>query len=783
MLKNKRLIHSIITAACVMLMFVAPSYGQWKVYDGSILPSATTSGGDSLDFPKLSDNSPGADFTEKIVDDADIAGNKLLEYLQPNGKLRYRHNFSSTFTGTHFTIAARLKGTGDTATYDRICDIEWQNGNSGTRDELRISPIDSTIDLSKSGNKVKVNMDLNAWHIYRIQVMGDSSAVFIDEDTIPVVSAKTTSSASSMYFKFGDGSGDAIGGYIDWVICAEDTAATPQQMALPDTLTGQEWNGYAADVMPLDFSNDFSESNVDTNDTHTCKIMVDPDNANNNLLEMLIPDGPSGQKLMYKYNFADDCTAMTLVARVKSVEGYDRSTELDLQQGGFRERLYIKSDNTFELKESKIKGKLPNTGNWHIFRITKDADKVKVYVDEKPEPIAEATTTTTSTSKYFRFGDGNGSSSVGGLVDYVVWSTKGAFAPDELAIPEGYSNVYVDGDATLKELTVSAGTLVPDFDPLVTSYAVNYDYSQVSSTITAVPNSDRATVEGAGAYQDMPGTAVIKVTAEDSTVMEYTIHYPAVNDSTLAELAVSSGTLTPDFDPAVSSYTVELTADVDTVTITGKANSEFAKVSGLGDFTSLPGTDTITVTAFDGTINSYTIAFSYIPLSSDNTLKDLSVDVGTLDPAFSSEVFEYAVKVPQGTASINITATVNDTTATVSGDGAFSTIPGTATITVTAENGDTQDYTIAVDFEVGISSTENLVSVYPNPMNNQLNVNVTDYNTSTVIEIFNALGVVVQEIPVQQQNTTVDVSAYKSGIYLVQIKNLGSIISSKLVVK
>lgn len=765
----------------MLLIFTAPSFGQWKIYDGSILPTETSSGGDSLDFPKLSDNSPGTDFVELIMDDENIAGNKILQYLQPtpSAKLRYEHDFSSGFTGTSFTIVARLKGTGDNETYARVCDIEWRNGNSGTRDELRIIPADSTIELNKSGKRVKVNMNLNSWHIYRVEVMGDSSAVYVDEDTVAVLGAVTATTTSNKYFKFGDGSGDAVGGYVDWIIFAEDTAARPQDLAVPDTLTGLEWNVYAANQLPLDYSDAFSESNVDITTTMTDTIIEDPDDAANHLLELIVPNA---QKYMYKYSFAADEPVMTLVARVKSIEGYDRAMEFDLQQGGFRERLYIKSDNTFELKESGVKGSLPNMTNWHIFRITKNADAVKVYVDEKPEPIAEVTTATTSGENYFRFGDGNGSSTVGGLLDYVAWSTKGAFAPGELVVPDSLSTIYVDSDATLKELSVSAGDLVPAFDPMVTSYAVNVGMEMVSTTIIAVPNSDRATVEGDGTF-DLPGTAVVKVTAEDSTVMEYTIHFPAANDSTLTELTVSSGTLTPAFDPAVMNYTVELENTVTSVTVTAKASNEFATVAGDGDFTTLPGSDTIMVTAPNGNVSEYIIVFSYVPLSSDNSLKELSVDVGTMDPAFSSTVYSYTVLVPLNTTSITITAVANDTTATVEGDGEFTTIPGTATIKVTAQDGGVQNYELAVDFEDGISESENMISIYPNPASGQLNVKLSEFSGKSTIRIINTLGVVVSELTVQQQLTTINVANYPSGIYMIQVENSGKVLINSLVIK
>jgi LPXTG-motif cell wall-anchored protein len=86
--------------------------------------------------------------------------------------------------------------------------------------------------------------------------------------------------------------------------------------------------------------------------------------------------------------------------------------------------------------------------------------------------------------------------------------------------------------------------------------------------------------------------------------------------------------------------------------------------------------------------------------STDATLSNLSVSPGTLSPAFASATTEYNVEVPNAVNSITLTATKADANATVSGDvGAksLSVGPNTFTITVTAEDGNTEKtYTITV---------------------------------------------------------------------------------------
>jgi preprotein translocase subunit SecG len=87
--------------------------------------------------------------------------------------------------------------------------------------------------------------------------------------------------------------------------------------------------------------------------------------------------------------------------------------------------------------------------------------------------------------------------------------------------------------------------------------------------------------------------------------------------------------------------------------------------------------------------------------SKDNNLKSLGVDGYTLTPEFSKDVTEYSVTVPSDVTSVNISATKNDSTASLTGDGEKEVIEGQNTfeIVVTAQNGSTKTYTIMVEVE------------------------------------------------------------------------------------
>ena len=85
--------------------------------------------------------------------------------------------------------------------------------------------------------------------------------------------------------------------------------------------------------------------------------------------------------------------------------------------------------------------------------------------------------------------------------------------------------------------------------------------------------------------------------------------------------------------------------------------------------------------------------------SKDNNLKSLSVEGYELTPEFSKDVTEYSLEVPDDVKTINVKASVNDSTARVSGTGEIDISEGANRIevTVTAQNGAIKTYVINVD--------------------------------------------------------------------------------------
>ncbi len=275
-------------------------------------------------------------------------------------------------------------------------------------------------------------------------------------------------------------------------------------------------------------------------------------------------------------------------------------------------------------------------------------------------------------------------------------------------------DVRGSGDTTLDRLTISHGTLTPDFHFIDTLYTAAVPNSVDSVTVTPTAGHPKATV-----YVEIPGrgsvivprgrpsperplvvglnTILIMVTAEDHTHRIYRVRItraprgPALsNDATLSGLTISSGKLNnAGLYKGNIVYLVEVPNSVDSVTVTPTANDPGATITvGTASFSNGIATTTvapaavssgtaslsqnlavginaiyITVTAADGqTKMIYRISFTRddgIPPSTDATLSGLTISAGTLDPIFTPGTLDYEVSVANSVESVTVTPTAN----------------------------------------------------------------------------------------------------------------------------
>ena len=184
---------------------------------------------------------------------------------------------------------------------------------------------------------------------------------------------------------------------------------------------------------------------------------------------------------------------------------------------------------------------------------------------------------------------------------------------------------------------------------------------------------------------------------------------PKSTDATLSDLQVGGVTI-DGFSSSVTNYTYTIPAtatSMPSVTATkhdSKASDPVitqATMPTVGN----PTQATVVVTAEDGTtIQTYTITFNRAELSHDATLKAIMVD-GTAISGFVPTTKTYMVSIPYSQTTIPVvTATVNFAAATSVVTPATS-VTGSASILVTAEDGTTQEnYTVT--FQKAAPSTD-----------------------------------------------------------------------------
>lgn len=187
------------------------------------------------------------------------------------------------------------------------------------------------------------------------------------------------------------------------------------------------------------------------------------------------------------------------------------------------------------------------------------------------------------------------------------------------------------------------------------------------------------------------------------------------SNNDLASLNSSVGTFDKDFDRDVTSYTLTVPYDTESVILSGSTFDVNATVTGfiLYELNNDETTANITVTAEDGSTKVYTVRivkdvkpevttsnisynYNYVS-SSNNYLKTL--EITDYDIVFDKLVNEYKVRVDSDVDSLDIKAIAEDNRASVeiTGNEKFKTGDNTVIIKVTAENGDVNEYKLVVN--------------------------------------------------------------------------------------
>ena len=248
-------------------------------------------------------------------------------------------------------------------------------------------------------------------------------------------------------------------------------------------------------------------------------------------------------------------------------------------------------------------------------------------------------------------------------------------------------------NANLSNLTISQGTLMPDFSATTTSYAVRVEALTDSVQVTPTTADAQATVTVNGALVDS-GTAsddialtendvtriTVAVTAADGTSTQTTtidVTRPLSDNANLSGLTISSGTLTPVFAVGTTDYRVDVGNAVDSVTVTPATEHAGATVTVNGTpVASGSASDDIALTEND--VTRITVA---VTAADGVTTKAYAIEVvRVLSVSFGAAAYEAA----EGGDPVMVTVTLNQEAVVAL------TIP----ITVMVDTAETGDYAV-----------------------------------------------------------------------------------------
>ncbi|MBP1988790.1 cadherin-like beta sandwich domain-containing protein [Paenibacillus eucommiae] len=238
--------------------------------------------------------------------------------------------------------------------------------------------------------------------------------------------------------------------------------------------------------------------------------------------------------------------------------------------------------------------------------------------------------------------------------DHSISTVSVGSGPDALAINTDTNKIYVanydsnnvtviDG-TTLLTSTVAAGT-----NPI--AVAVNAGLNKV---YVANFNSDE-----------------VSVIAEEP-----------VTDADLNSLSVDQGTLSPAFDPSINSYTVHVSNEIASVTVTAGTYDSAANISVTGEVygnhAEIPvslqvGANVLPIVvhaANEQSSKTYTVTIYRAGDTEPNAdLSELSISAGNLQPSFTPDMLTYSVEVGHTITSISVTAVTYNPATTMSLNG------------------------------------------------------------------------------------------------------------------
>ncbi|MCS3802161.1 hypothetical protein GGD38_007571 [Chitinophagaceae bacterium OAS944] len=223
---------------------------------------------------------------------------------------------------------------------------------------------------------------------------------------------------------------------------------------------------------------------------------------------------------------------------------------------------------------------------------------------------------------------------------------------------------------------------------------------------------------------------------------------------------------------------------------------------GSGNYTTAQFTTLSTTCAstLDNTTNGTISGAATIPFNTNVT--------GLISPSADIDHYKFVITTG-GTATVTLTTlpfdydlkVLNSSGTQLAISQAGSTTSETITRTYTAgtyyaqvygyngANSATSCYTLRVQLGTAsrggdlINSDVQKIDIFPNPVNNIVNINLTGYTGKSDLSLFDVNGRIVMNRQVSTVNTPLDISKLPAGVYMLRIKNGGKDVKMEKIIK
>ena len=405
--------------------------------------------------------------------------------------------------------------------------------------------------------------------------------------------------------------------------------------------------------------------------TNRTSYSIDIDSSEKTLDITAIPTDPGATvEIIGNGNFHEGTNTITIkvtAADGKTTKNYYITANCTLSTNNLLSNLVVK-DHLLSPTFDKS-----NTG---VYIANLDEFETNAYVIATPDKESSSVKIITvsgvynTTSKLLKIQPGNN------YVNVQVTAASGDVRVYTLNIFRSYST-----DNSLRELVVSDGDLVPEFDPDTLDYTVNLEGDLAlldTISVIGIKNDSRATVVGNGEY-DLTSSSTkvtIKVIAESGDERLYNITFvkAEIPSSKLKVLDINEGELSPEFNKEGYKYYLTVPYDITSLDFDNldKAipEDDNANVEILNNTNFKVGINIVTIKVIS-TNNEVTNYYIYVTRSIDgNTyLSDLYVDNQTLNPVFDEDTLYYELSVSSSTDKVVVNAFAQNEKATVSING------------------------------------------------------------------------------------------------------------------